>query len=278
MPDREGDCPFCEGHESETPPETYALGPPGRLPDTSGWRVRVVPNLFPALEGAAGRHEVVVHSPRHVLSLAELSAAELDGVVDAWTARASAAREEGFPSVHLLVNEGRAAGGSRSHSHSQLVWLPQEPPAVVAERRIGSCRLCALLQHEREVQVRVVLEERGVVVLAAYAGRAPYELLVAPLACEGDGFASSAFPIAVHALADALRRLRRLAPNAPLNVWLHTFTGGENHWHFEVLPRLTVFAGLELGAGIYVNPLAPETAAEQLRIGRVEPVESTGGA
>ncbi len=229
--------------------------------------MRVVPNLFPALEGAAGKHEVVVHSPRHVLSLAELSAAELDAVVDAWTARASAARGEGFPHVHLFVNEGRAAGGSRSHSHSQLVWLPQEPPAVVAERRIGACRVCALLQHEREAEVRVVLEGHGVVVLAAYAGRAPYELLVAPLACERDGFTSGAFSAAVHALAEAIRRLHALVPKAPLNVWLHTFTSGENHWHFELLPRLTVFAGLELGAGLYVNPLAPETAAYQLRAG-----------
>jgi UDPglucose--hexose-1-phosphate uridylyltransferase len=108
----------------------------------------------------------------------------------------------------------------------------------------------------------------GVVVLTTYAGRAPYELLVAPLACERDGFGSSAFSAAVHALVEAIRRLRVLVPNAPLNIWLHTFTGGENHWHFEVLPRLAVFAGLELGAGLYVNTLAPESAAEQLRAAR----------
>jgi UDPglucose--hexose-1-phosphate uridylyltransferase len=66
---------------------------------------------------------------------------------------------------------------------------------------------------------------------------------------------------------EGVRRIRELWRGAPLNIWLHTFTSGENHWHFEVLPRLTVFAGLELGAGLYVNPLAPEEAAARLRRG-----------
>ena len=237
----------------------------GRRPGEPGWQVRVVPNKFPALEGSAGRHEVVVHTPRHVLSLAELSAAELDSVATAWQARAEAARSGSFPYVQLLVNEGRAAGGSLAHSHSQLVWLPQEPPVVVSERRARSCRLCTLIDHERAAGERVVLDEGGVVVLTAFAGRAPYELLVAPVACEPEGYRSSAFPVALHALAEAIRRLHSLVPRAPLNVWLHTFTSGENHWHFEILPRLTVFAGLELGAGLYVNPLSPEAAAVDLR-------------
>ena len=75
-------------------------------------------------------------------------------------------------------------------------------------------------------------------------------VLVAPIACESDGYTSPAFPAALHAVADAIRRLHSLVPRAPLNLWLHTFTSGENHWHFELLPRLTVFAGLELGAGL----------------------------
>jgi UDPglucose--hexose-1-phosphate uridylyltransferase len=46
-----------------------------------------------------------------------------------------------------------------------------------------------------------------------------------------------------------------------MNLWLHE----SGHWHIEVVPRLTVLAGIELGAGYFVNPLAPETAAEALR-------------
>ncbi|MFN8161946.1 MAG: hypothetical protein U0R52_12975 [Solirubrobacterales bacterium] len=47
-------CPFCEGAESRTPPETYAVGPEDRAPDTPGWLARAVPNLYPALSGEGG--------------------------------------------------------------------------------------------------------------------------------------------------------------------------------------------------------------------------------
>ena len=62
-------------------------------------------------------------------------------------------------------------------------------------------------------------------------------------------------------LRDAIRRLRETEGPVPLNAWLHTGA----HWHVELVPRLTVFAGLELGAGIYVNSLPPEEAAQRLR-------------
>lgn len=47
--DDAGGCPFCEGHEGETPPEVWANRPAGGEPDTPGWRQRAVPNLYPAL-------------------------------------------------------------------------------------------------------------------------------------------------------------------------------------------------------------------------------------
>ena len=50
-------------------------------------------------------------------------------------------------------------------------------------------------------------------------------------------------------------------PDAPLNLWLHDVAW----WHLELLPRLSVLAGLELGAGVYINTLAPEEAAVRLR-------------
>jgi UDPglucose--hexose-1-phosphate uridylyltransferase len=46
-----------------------------------------------------------------------------------------------------------------------------------------------------------------------------------------------------------------------VNAWVHPV----GHWHIEVIPRLSTLAGLELGAGYYVNTLAPESAAGMLR-------------
>ena len=274
-------CPFCEGRERSTPPESFAIGSPGRTPDTPGWRVRVVPNKFPAFgpwprdgdraEGlfarraAVGRQEVVVHSPRHVRTIADLGVRELELVAQAWQARAAAAREVGFPYVHALVNEGAGAGASLPHSHSQLVWLEDEPPLVAQEGRAqeeeGGCVVCRVLTEEREQRIRVVEERDGIVLLCPFAGRQPYEMLAAPVECEGEPFTSAGLGAALTLAAEGVRRLREAEGDVPLNLWLHA--GG--HWHLEIMPRFGVLAGIELGSGYFVNTLAPESAAGVLR-------------
>ena len=242
--------------------------------------MRVVPNKFPAfgpwsVEGnrtglfarraALGRQEVVIHSPRHVRSLAELEPAEVEPIADAWRARAAGARSEGFPYVHAIVNEGSVAGASLGHSHSQLVWLQEEPPLVAQEIKAqadeGGCVLCRVLAEELEHRIRVVAERDGLTLLCPFAGRGPYEMLVASSECEEDPFTSAALGTALGLVAEGLRRLRVAEGRVPVNIWLHA-TG---HWHLEVVPRLTILAGLELGSGYFVNTLAPESAAGVLR-------------
>ena len=251
-------CPFCKGREDRTPPETFALRPEGGEPDTPGWTVRVVPNLYPVFE----HHEVVVSTPRHVRSFADLNDGEVGGVALAWRERARAARAAGFPYVHALLNEGREAGASLPHSHTQLAWLKEAPPAIVAEEGSDGCAVCRHLEAELASGERLIAESGGLVVLTAYGGRLPYELLLTPRAhVEGSAFESELLAPALGLVSESLRRLHALEGPAPVNAWLHD----RGHWHFEVLPRLTVFAGIELGAGIYVNSLAPEDAAAALR-------------
>jgi len=250
-------CPFCEGNEERTPPETLALPAGEREPDSPGWSVRVVPNKYPAFE----RQEVVVHAPFHARSLVELGEAQLELVAEAWRLRAAAALDEGFTHVFACINEGRAAGASLPHSHSQLVWLREQPPVPAAEQADERCRLCEYLTRERKDGSRVVLERNGLVLLCPYAGRAPYECLVAPLEHQSSGFRSALLGGGLALAAEALRRLHALGGPRPANLWLHD--GG--HWHLELLPRLTVFASIELGAGLYVNTLPPEEAARELR-------------
>ena len=216
----------------------------------------MAPNLYPAFAG----QEVVIHGPEHRRSLAELDGPLLELVAEAWRLRARARRQEGLPHLHALVNEGREAGASLAHSHSQLVWLPEEPPFAVAEAG-EPCRVCALLERERTEGARIVAERGGVALLCPWAGRAPYELLIAPLEHEPDGFESPLLGHALSLAAEGLRRLHAVEGPRPANLWLHNGT----HWHLEVLPRLTVLAGLELGAGVYVDPLPPEQAAAALR-------------
>jgi UDPglucose--hexose-1-phosphate uridylyltransferase len=232
-----------------------ALPAGGREPDTAGWRVRVVPNMYPAFE----RQEVVVHSPEHARSIAELGAARLGLVAEAWRLRAEDAREQGR-TLFAGINEGRAAGASLLHSHSQLVWLDAEPPIPRAESSCG-CRLCDYLELERGERTRIVEDGGGLVLLCPYASRSPFECLIAPVEHDGDGFESPLLGAALELAAEALRRLGALEGPRPANLWLHE----AGHWHLELVPRLNVYASLELGAGHYINTLAPERAAEELR-------------
>ena len=162
-------CPFCEGREDRTPPETWADRPGGGAPDSPGWRVRAVPNLYPALaqteEGgelesdggvtpagdplraasrgrepdlfkatiATGFHEVIVNSPKHHTSLGQLDDAELSAAVAGWRTRMSEHAERSAY-VQLILNEGREAGASLEHSHAQLYALGFVPAQVARER------------------------------------------------------------------------------------------------------------------------------------------------
>jgi len=230
------ECPFCEGREDRTPPETFRVG------DDTAWVVRVVPNLYPAFE----RQEVVVHSPRHVRTFAELADEEVAGIAQAWQVRREAARHEGFAYLHALVNEGRAAGSSLPHSHSQLVWLREPPPTVSAEHAEAVSELLA------DDDLRIA-ELGDMVAVVHRAGRLPYEALIG-----GEPFDLAA---ALRLLGDVVRRLRTLEGPVPWNAWLHDGAVP----HLELVPRLGIEAGVELGAGIAVNTVAPEDAATALR-------------
>ncbi|MGH3083443.1 MAG: hypothetical protein ACRDNP_05175 [Gaiellaceae bacterium] len=194
--------------------------------------MRVVPNLYPAFE----RQEVVIHSPDHVRSFAELDDVQVEFVAEAWQKRMEEQAE-----VLAFINEGRLAGASLPHSHSQLVWteLPSEP-----------------LERLSELLEPFEIARRGGVVAAIHpVGAGPYESLIAPLT--GDGSLADGLIL----LRDLIRRLHAAEGRRPWNTWLHPGPP----WHLHFVPRLTALAGIELGAGIYVNVMPAERAAERLR-------------
>jgi UDPglucose--hexose-1-phosphate uridylyltransferase len=302
-------CPLCEGRESWTPPETWALRPAGGSPDTPGWQVRAVPNKFPLLinqpsaakaaDGSAagaeyaqdplasgrgdpdlfqsmpasGAHEVIVHTPEHLSSMSDLSAEQAALAMEGWRERARALRECEY--VHIMVNEGQAAGASLEHTHAQAYGLGFVPTVIARERErftahntrtMGGCLLCDLLQEEVRRRDRVVAVDDDAVLLAPYAARMPYELQLVPRKHERS-FADATATCA-EILHDGLGRLRRqLGAPPPLNLWVRTAPRGAEsfHWHIDVVPRLTGLAGFELGTGVNVNIVAPERAAAELR-------------
>jgi len=284
--------PFAEGHEDRTPPEIYAVRPNGSGPNSPGWSVRVVPNLYPALSEDAGRkpeptanpdlfwatpahgaHEVIVNSPKPVISLAQLTADEVQTAMDAWRTRMRAHEEASY--VHLIVNERREAGASLPHTHAQLYALDFVPADVARERErfgayatrtMGGNLLADLVQEEVRRRDRIVAIDDEVVLMAPYGARVPFQLLIAPRTprprFEDDG------PVGAVMLHDALGRLaRKLGSHPPLNLWVRTAPRDAEYfcWRIDIVPRLTHFAGLELGAGIHLNIVSPEQSAAELR-------------
>jgi len=198
--------PFLEGHEDRTPPEVYAVRANGSRPDTPGWSVRVVPNLYPALDPdseapapfakrdlftatpARGSHEVVINAPQPVHSLAELEVDQVRLAVDVWRDRMRAHAEEAAY-VHVIVNERREAGASLPHTHAQIYALDFVPAAVArererfgayAQRTMGGNLLQDLVQEEVKLGDRIVAIDDEAVLMAPYASRSPFHLLLAP--------------------------------------------------------------------------------------------------
>lgn len=284
--------PFAEGNESQTPPELYAVRPDGSAPDTPGWSVRVVPNLYPALapEGsepepeshrdlftampALGAHEVIVNAPQSATALAELPVEQVVIAMEAWRTRMRHHAPTAACS-HLIVNERREAGASLPHTHAQLYALDFVPAAIARERErfsayavrtMGGNLLADLVQEEVRRRDRIVAIDDEAVAMAPYGSRLPYQLMIAPRQTrarfEDDG------PTGARLLHDVLGRLaRRLGASPPLNLWVRTAPSGADHfcWRIDVLPRLTHLAGLELGTGVHLNIVAPERAAAELR-------------
>jgi UDPglucose--hexose-1-phosphate uridylyltransferase len=283
--------PFAEGHEDRTPPEVYAVRPGGGAPDTPGWTVRVVPNLYPALSEnsgppaadanpdlfwsgpAHGAHEVIVNAPDEVISLAGLRVEQVQGAMEVWRQRMRTHRDAAY--VHLIVNERREAGASLPHTHAQLYALDFVPAAIARERErfgayatrtMGGNLLADLVQEEVRRRERIVAIDDETVLMAPYGARVPFQLMIAPRTprqhFEDDG------PLGARMLHDALGRLaRRLGANPPLNLWVRTAPRGAEYfcWRIDIMPRLTVLAGLELGAGVNLNIVPPELAAAELR-------------
>jgi UDPglucose--hexose-1-phosphate uridylyltransferase len=220
-----------------------------------------------------GAHEVIVNSARAVNSLSELEPEEVMTAVDVWRGRMRVHSEAAC--LHLIVNERREAGASRPHTHAQLYALPFVPAEIAREREranayatrtMGGNLAGDLLQEEVRKRERIVAIDSEAVVMCPFASRVPFQLMLLPRAprarFEDDG------PTGAALLHDVLGRLaRRLGATPPLNLWIRTAPQGAEHfcWRIDVLPRLTHLAGLELGAGVHLNSVAPEDAADQLR-------------
>lgn len=292
-----GLCPFCEGHEDKTPPEIVAYRERGTGPNKPGWRVRVVPNKFPALKiegelnkrgegiydmmAGVGAHEVIIETPRHCLSLTELTETNIAEVLWVYRDRLVDLKKDARL-VHgmLFKNVGAAAGASLEHTHSQLIVTPTVPISVWEEMTgaleffnyRGRCIYCDMIHQEIGTARRIVLDTPHFTAFCPFASRFPFETWILPKA-HSSHFENIPKP-GVDDLAGVLRsvlaKLETGLDTPAYNYIIHTTPFNQQelphyHWHIEVIPRLTKVAGFEWGSGFYINPVPPEDAAAFLR-------------
>lgn len=292
-----GPCVFCSGMEHLTPPEVLSYREVSSQPNTAGWRVRVVPNKFPALriEGPMGRrgeglydlmngvgaHEVIVETTDHERGMADLEPRQIEEVLWSYRDRVlDLSKDERFRYLLVFKNHGAEAGASLEHPHSQLIALPIVPLSVQQEL-IGArdyyalkerCIFCDIVDQESQDRRRVIFENDGFLVTSPFASRFPFEMYVLPRN-HGSHFehaGSREYSALAHALKAALSALKAALDDPPFNYIIHSAPTREGpskhyHWHLEITPALTKVAGFEVGTGFYINPMPPENAAAHLR-------------
>jgi UDPglucose--hexose-1-phosphate uridylyltransferase len=192
-------------------------------------------------------------------------------------------RDRRFRYIIVFKNHGKAAGSSIEHTHSQLIALPIVPREVrdemdgarahyAAKER---CVFCDIIAQDTRDGRRLIAENADMVAMAPYAPRFPFETWILPKRHQAlfeDGPRHEYASLA-RLLGDILRRMNASLRNPPYNLLIHTAplaepAGDFYHWHVEIIPKLTKVAGFEWATGFYVNPTAPEEAADVLRDAR----------
>ncbi|MCA9079203.1 MAG: galactose-1-phosphate uridylyltransferase [Planctomycetaceae bacterium] len=289
--------PFLEGNEDATTPEILAYRDSGSAANGPGWRVRVIPNKFPAVKvegqldkrgdgmydkmNAVGAHEVVVECPHRESNMSRLSVDNIREVFWAYRDRLVDLKQDPRL-VHALIfkNSGALAGASLDHAHSQLIVSPIVPIAIKEEldgaenfyRYRGRCIFADMIQQEIATESRVVLETEQFLVFCPFASRFPFETWIIPKqhSSHYENITRGSIEELGTVMKKTLQKLELALDDPPYNYVLHTAPFDTQplphyRWHIEIFPRLNRVAGFEWGSGFYINPVAPETAAKFLR-------------
>jgi UDPglucose--hexose-1-phosphate uridylyltransferase len=296
-PKKGGFCPFCTGKEDKTPPEVLAYRDPLSKPNSPGWKVRVVPNKFPALqiEGdldkrgdgiydtmrGVGAHEVLIESPEHSKNIHHLPQEHVESIFWALRDRCIDLKKDSrFRYILIFKNWGEEAGASLEHSHMQIIATPIIPKRAIEELE-GSkfhyklkerCIFCDILKQEQKEGKRIIFRNERFIAIAPYASRFPFETWILPLEhiSAFEKTPTDWFPALADIMINVLGRLDVTLDEPPFNFIIHsapckTPDLDYYHWHIEIMPKLTKVAGFEWGSGFYINPTPPEYAAETLR-------------
>ncbi len=243
-------CPFCEGNESQTPPEIYAVREKGKKADSPGWKVRVVPSISELLDikgdldrhgkgiydlmNGVGTHEVVVMTPKHGEGMQELSNKDIGETMQVLASRMQDLRKDTRLKYALIFqNHGTVAGGSRfGHLHLQLIATPATPKRVKEELTGAKryfeyrdrCIFCDMIKQELTENKRVVSDTDGFLAINPFCSRFPFETWILPKRhnCDFDALGKKDFENLGNTFKEVFGRMRKILGDFPYNAILHT--------------------------------------------------------
>jgi UDPglucose--hexose-1-phosphate uridylyltransferase len=292
LPSYSPTCPFCPGNEQMAPEEFLRVsGPDGH------WRARIVANKFGALSrvgeptrtverskrtiNGVGIHDVIIEGPNHASTTALLPDDHVTSILTAYKQRYDqVSRDPRITQITIFKNHGTAAGASLEHPHSQLIASPvishqvrdRMFEALRHYDEFGECIFCQVIAEEIEENARIVMVTDHFVVLEPFASPTPFTTHIYPrrhMASFGDISREELADLG-HTLRTLLGKLYFGLDNPDFNYTVRTAPSEDArvnyyHWHISVIPRLTRVAGFELGSGMFINTVLPESAAEFLR-------------
>ena len=298
-------CPFCPGNENDTPPSDLLVinskeggityGHDSSSQRRTDWLVRAFPNMYPAasssheistgndtihyVTASYGYHEVVIESPRHDEhpGKARIEQLQLSLKIELLLG-ARLSQDRRIKYIQIFRNHGKEAGASLSHAHSQIIALDSVPRLIHEEiegfkkHKLAQkgCIYCEILENERNGP-RTVLEDENFLVIAPWASTTPFELWVIPRDHEANALNMTEKVILglAKTLRSTLGALSTLLGDPPYNYGIHTIPFDSEvtdyHWHIEILPRLSIWAGFELSTGTYINTTPPELVSASLQ-------------
>lgn len=242
------------------------------------WEIVSIVNKFSALTvdnpDAFGQTEVLIETRRHGLDINDFSVDHIVRVFNAYIDRFNFLRNmDGIKHVIIFKNEGGKAGASIAHTHSQIIALPLLPPKTEKEGRDynkyrlehATCPYCDIIRKETD-KPRVIWEDENLFVLSPYASEFPYGVWLLPkrhMSIISDLTRDEKESIAI-ALKIVLGKLDEFGIS--YNYFIENAVNSEDyHMHIKIEPRPNIWAGLELGTGIVINPILPEYATKIYR-------------
>ena len=278
--------------------EKFRLTPKNRQHLAKRWWLQVIPNKYPAFgrhgrcaverrsgpyhwQDGVGFHEVVI-TRDHYRAISAMTPLEVGLILRAYRERYLALKDDGCVEyISIFHNAGREAGATIAHPHSQIIAIPVIPPDISRSlagsaeyfRKHRRCVHCVMLDFEVQKNQRIIYRNQDFVVFCPYASRQAFEVRIFPRRHnpEFETISDRENDAAAEALRVALVKLGRGLKDPSYNFFIHTAPTADGaqaphyHWHIEIVPKIAIWAGFEIGTGIEISTIRPEAAAAFLR-------------